>query len=310
MKTHWPNQTENKAASTAQSQSNENDRAPLGYAAVEDLSRHTSFGIGGPAEFFFTPAGRSQLIETARRCREAGLPTYALGKGTNLLVSDEGVKGAVISTAGLQNIEANDGTITADCGVGLPRLIALAEERGLSGLEPLAGIPGSLGGAIKMNAGTASRCIADVIKEITLLTPDGGVFCIGTAEADFGYRCSGLDGAIVLSATFRLLPSDRRRVAQSVRAHWQRKAEKHPTTQASAGCIFKNPPGNSAGRILDHLGLKGAVEGGARISEKHANFIINCGRAKAADVKALIRRAREAVLSVRGIILELEIEVW
>lgn len=277
---------------------------------MENLSGYTSFGIGGPAELFFAPAGRAGLVETARRCREAGLPTYVLGKGTNLLVSDEGVKGAVIATSGLRNIEAEDGTITADCGAGLHRLIAMAEEHGLSGLEPLAGIPGSVGGAIKMNAGTASRCIADVIEEITLLTPDGGVFAIGTGEADFGYRCSGLDGATVLSATFRLLPSDREVVARSVREHWRRKAEKQPMTQASAGCVFKNPPGSSAGRILDRLGLKDAVEGGARISGKHANFIVNCGRATAADVKALIARARQAVLSAQGIVLELEIEVW
>lgn len=306
MRTDWPN----LAALTAGRQSDANSRPPIGYALMEDLSGHTSFGIGGPAEFFFTPADRAELVETARRCREAGLPTYVLGKGTNLLVSNEGVKGAVIATSALRNLHAEDATITADCGAGLHSLIALAEERGLSGLEPLAGIPGSVGGAIKMNAGTASRCIANVIEEITLLTPDGGVFAIGPGEADFGYRCSGLDGATILSATFRLLPSDREVVARSVTEHRRRRAEKHPMTQASAGCVFKNPPGNSAGRILDQLGLKGAVEGDARISEKHANFIVNCGRATAADVKALIARAREAVLSAQGIVLELEIEVW
>ena len=280
------------------------------FVAMEDLGRHTSFKIGGPAELFFEPANRSELVRALHHCRDAALPVRILGRGTNLLVGDAGVEGAVISTAALQATVVAGNTITADCGVGLPELVTLAANRGLSGLEHLTGIPGSLGGAIKMNAGAASGCIADVVDEITVLTPDGEVSSLGRGEVDFGYRTSGLDGAVVVSATLKLSASGPERVFEAVKANWRKKAATQPIREASAGCVFRNPPCDSAGKLLDRLGLKGASEGGAKISEKHANFIINCSGATAADVMALIKRAREAVFRALGITLELEIEVW
>ena len=245
-----------------------------------------------------------------RRCREAGLPARILGRGTNLLVADQGVEGAVISTAGLQGVAIAGDTVTADCGVGLPRLVALAAERGLSGLERLAGIPGSLGGAIRMNAGAADGCIGDVVEDVLVITPGGDIATLDAAEIGFGYRCSGLDGAIVVSATLSLHPSGRERVLRATKAHARRKKMTQPTGKGTAGCVFKNPPSGSAGGILDRLGLKGARAGGAKVSEKHANFIVNSGRASADDVMALIGRAREAVFRTLGIELDLEIEIW
>jgi len=283
---------------------------PQPFVAMEDLSKHTSLGIGGPAELFFEPAGRSDLARALHHCRDAALPARILGKGTNLLVSDAGVEGAVIATRGLRATAVAGDTITADCGVGLPRLVALAADRGLSGLEHLTGIPGSLGGAIKMNAGTASGCIADVIDEITVLTPDGEALSLGRGEVDFAYRSSGLEGAVVVSATLKLRASRPERVFRAVKENWRKKTASQPIGEASAGCVFKNPPGGSAGEILDRLGLKGASAGGAKVSEKHANFIINCNRATASDVMALIRHARKSAFRALGITLELEIEVW
>ena len=279
-------------------------------AAHERLSEHTSFRIGGPAEFFFRPIGRPELIRVMSRCRHAGLPVRVLGAGTNLLVRDAGVCGAVIATGGVRYVSAGPATVAADCGVRLARLIAVAGTCGLSGLEPLAGIPGSVGGAIVMNAGTAAGCIADAVAEITVLTPEGELAVLRPEEAGFGYRSSQVGGALVLSARLKLAPSDPERVRKAVRENWLAKRAAQPMNEASAGCVFKNPPGGSAGKIIDGLGLKGAMAGGAVVSQKHANFIVNAGPATAADVLALIERIRTAVFNALKIRLELEIDVW
>lgn len=276
----------------------------------EDLSRHTSFRIGGPAEFFSQPRNCWALVNTMRRCRAAGLPVRILGNGTNLLVRDEGVRGLVIATRSLRGTTAQGDSVTANCGVGLPHLLRLAEQNGLSGLEPLAGIPGSLGGAIKTNAGTPARCIADLVRCITLLTRDGDVTHVAPSQAGFGYRRSQLDGATVLSATLKLKPSDPERVARLANAYRRKKTAAQPTRANSAGCVFRNPHDDSAARIIDSLGLKGTAVGDAEISQEHANFIVNRNWARAADVLALIKLVQDAVFDALGITLELEIETW
>ena len=279
-------------------------------ATQERLARHTSFRIGGPAEFFFRPETRPELIRTICRCRRAGMPVRLIGAGTNLLVSDRGVAGAVVATSHVRQIEVSDHTITAECGARLSRLIAITATGGLSGLEPLAGIPGSLGGAIAVNAGTNRGCIADVVADVTVLTPAGELEVRQPHEIGFGYRSTKLAGAAVLSATLNLQPSSVRYVRSAVRQNLRVKAAAQPLGEPSAGCAFKNPPGDFAARIIDNLGLKGRTVGGARVSEKHANFIVNLGWATSADVLELIEAVRSAVLAARQISLELEIEVW
>jgi len=276
----------------------------------EYLRRHTSFRIGGPARFFCQPPSSVAFIETIGRCRRAGIPFRVLGRGTNVLVADDGVPCAVVSTHGMRGIAANGTTITACCGAGLPRVLAFAAELGLSGLEPLAGIPGSIGGAVRMNAGTRHGCIDRLVQSVTVLTADDQIAHLSAEEVGFGYRSSGLNGSVVLSATLKLEQSDRERVTRLMQEYRSRKAATQPLGESSAGCVFKNPPGGSAGRILDGLGLKGAVQGGAAISDVHANFIVNRGDATAADVRALISRARAAALEALGVCLELEIEIW
>jgi len=279
-------------------------------ATQERLARHTSFRIGGPAEFFFRPETRPELIRTICRCRRAGMPVRLLGAGTNLLVNDRGVSGAVLATSHVRQIEQSGDTIAAECGARLSRLIAISAGSGLSGLEPLAGIPGSLGGAIAMNAGTNRGCIADVVADVTVLTPAGELDVLQPREIGFGYRSTKLAGAAVLSATLKLKPSSERNVRSAVRQNLRAKAIAQPLGEPSAGCVFKNPPGDFAARIIDGLGLKGRTVGGARVSEKHANFIVNLGWATAADVLELIEIVRNAVFAARQISLELEIEVW
>jgi len=279
-------------------------------ATQENLSGHTSFGIGGPAEFFFRPGSRPELVRTVCRCRHAGLPVRLLGQGTNLLVSDSGVSGAVICTRGVRHVSIGTRSIFAECGARLSQLVKASIECGLSGLEPLAGIPGSLGGAIRMNAGTGSGCIADVLDEIIVLAQDGSLHSLRCSQAGFGYRSSKLGGATVLAASLKLLPLEPERIRQAVRANLAAKAGSQPMRAASAGCIFKNPPGDSAGRIIDSLGLKGTALGGAMVSDRHANFIVNIGRATSADVLALVELVRRRVFEANGIRLELEIDVW
>jgi len=279
-------------------------------ATQEELSGHTSFRIGGPAEFFFRPACRPELVRTIGRCRRAGLPVRVLGGGTNLLVSDRGVAGAVVATTAVRHMSISTRAISAECGTRITQLVKAAAACGLSGLEPLAGVPGTLGGAIRMNAGTGSGCIGDVIDEITVLAPDGRLQNLRASQAGFAYRSSKLGDCIVLAARLKLQLSEPERIRRAVLANLGAKAASQPLREASAGCIFKNPAGDSAGRIIDSLALKGAAMGGALISPRHANFIVNTGWAASADVLALIELVRNKVLHATGVHLELEIDVW
>jgi len=276
----------------------------------EHLSRHTSFHIGGPAELFFRPDTQDELARVVRFCRSGGLPVRMIGRGTNLLINDTGIAGAVVATTGVDNISVSGDTITAECGASLPQILRLALDSGLSGLEPLAGIPGSLGGAVKMNAGTPGGTVADLLDEISVLTADGTIARRRAGDINFGYRRCGLGDDIVLSARLKLARSSSSAVHERMQQHLCRKQTAQPVEHHSAGCVFKNPPGESAGAILDRLGLKGSAVGRAGISQKHANFIINRGGATAADVLALISKARSSVLAATGVQLELEVEVW
>ncbi|HEX9020799.1 MAG TPA: UDP-N-acetylmuramate dehydrogenase, partial [Nitrospirota bacterium] len=239
--------------------------------------------------------------------------------GTNLLVRDGGFRGVLISLQRMNAIEIEReyrsvggifAAVKAQGGAALPGLTLFVAEQGLSGLEFAAGIPGTVGGAVCMNAGTAAGEIGDMIDSVTLISPDGGVVARGREEMGFGYRTSNVpDGHVILDARMILRRDDPEKIKARMKNLLDKRKEHQPFGMPSAGSVFKNPPGESAGRLIEAAGLKGRAIGGARVSEKHANFIVNTGKATAADVLGLMEIVRQTVLDVRGVRLEPEIKI-
>jgi len=278
----------------------------------EPMARHTSLRVGGSVRYFIEPTNTGEFHSIYQRCHQAGLRVQILGRGCNVLVEDGPHPWVVISTAKLNRYIRTGNRIWADAGVSLHRLVTAAEEWGLGGLEPLAGIPGSLGGAVAMNAGGLAGSVNDHLVSAMLAFPGGLPREVGAGELGLGYRRSYLiDGRpCLLSATFELdaAPPDRLRATrESLMDH---KQNTQPMDAYSAGCIFKNPPGASAGKLMDEAGLKGTAIGDAVVSEQHANFLLNRGRATAADIFQLIDLIVQRVREVHGITLELEVKVW
>jgi UDP-N-acetylmuramate dehydrogenase len=270
----------------------------------------TSLGVGGPAEVYLEPAAPGALGAALRVLVGAGVPTVVLGRGTNVIVSDAGVKGAVISTyPGLRKLHIAGSRLVAASGALVGALVHCTADAGLSGLEGLAGIPGTLGGALYMNAGANGACLGDVVESVTVLCPDGSVECLRRDEMSFGYRSSSLrdQGLCVLEASLRLSASDPARVHKRMYEVVASRCEKQPLSARSAGSIFKRPPGDYAGRLLEAAGAKGKRIGDAQFSTKHANFIINLGHATAAEVVKLIVWAQRTVYDQFGIWLEPEV---
>ena len=277
----------------------------------------TSFGIGGPARFFADVRSSEELREMALWARRQGRPYVILGCGSNVLVADEGYPGLVIRNARAERVELLPRQrVRADSGVTVARLLALAVDRGLGGLEHFAGIPSTLGGALWQNlhflAPDRRRGVflGELVEEATVLVGDR----LERVDRDwfrFGYDASRLreTDAVLLDATLRLAPADPERLRATARANLAWRAQRHPPAAArrSAGCVFRNPDGESAARLIDAAGLKGARVGGASVSRQHANFILNDGGASAADVRALIRLVSERVYATTGIQLEPEI---
>ncbi|MFH0963570.1 MAG: UDP-N-acetylmuramate dehydrogenase [Planctomycetota bacterium] len=292
-------------------------RSPAGCTAGfsprfdEKLADKTSFGLGGAAAAFAECRSVDEVRRTREYARERGLAFYVLGRGTNLLVRDEGVAGVVVRLAGREFTRARfDGTsVQAGAAIALPRLLGLAARRGLSGLAPLTGIPGSLGGALRMNAGTASGAIGDVVTEVTVLDASDAVRRLSREEAGFGYRTSALGEHVILGASLDLARSSPEAVRGEMREYRERRRGQ-PTRGRCAGCVFRNPPGEAAGALIDRCGLKGERIGGAYVSRRHANYILADGSATAGEVLTLIERVRERVLEKTGVKLELEICVW
>ncbi|MCL6450023.1 MAG: UDP-N-acetylmuramate dehydrogenase [Acetobacteraceae bacterium] len=279
----------------------------------ESLRRHTSLRIGGPADLFFLPRDEADAQTGLDFARRRGWPCYVLGAGTNLLVRDEGVRGLVVKTApGLSWVRFEGAAVRAGGGFPLARLVRLAADRGLCGAEELAGIPGSVGGAVVMNAGAHGRAIADVLTGARVLFPDGRLEDVGPERLGLRYRGSALvdSGALVVEARLELAPGGdpvelRRRIREGLE---QRRRSQPP--EPSAGCVFRNPsPERPAGWLIEQAGCKGLREGGALVSATHANFIVNVGAASARDVLTLIERVRRAVSIRFGVDLELEIRV-
>jgi UDP-N-acetylmuramate dehydrogenase len=268
--------------------------------------------LGGPAEFFAEPESPDQLIALVRRCHEDGIDMRLLGQGSNILVRDEGVPGVVLhlSAPAFCNIQIDGRTLTAGGGALLGRVVTTTVHRGLAGLETLIGIPGTVGGALHGNAGTHSGSIGQWTIEATVVAANGEVVQRSAEELVFGYRQSNLDDLVVLQASCELEEDNPRELAQRMQKHWIVKKASQPMGHQSAGCVFKNPRGASAGELIDDAGLKGTRIGGAVVSDRHANFIIAEPECTAQDVLRLIDVIRGQVRDRMGIELELELEIW
>lgn len=275
------------------------------------MKTKTSFRVGGPADILAAPANTTELQRLTRYIREKALPTFILGRGTNILVMDGGIRGVVIDLKGLNTLEVREGgAVYSGAGVLLPKLVYFAMEHSLAGLEFAAGIPGSVGGAIVMNAGTAEGEMKDVVESIALMGEGGDISEIKKEALSFSYRNQNLPkGTIVLGATFRLRAGDKEAIKERISTLLHARKAKQPLDLPNAGCIFKNPASGSAGRIIDEVGLKGLQFGGARVSELHANFIVNNGNATAKDILALVDDVMEKVYEKTGIALEPEIKI-
>lgn len=279
-------------------------------ARNEPLARYSTLRIGGPADLLIEPADRDDLAHVVRALLERGTPHVVLGGGSNLLVSDAGFRGAVVRTAGLQAIRFEGTQVVAEAGVNLARLARYCAKAGLRGIEGLCGIPGTVGGAVAMNAGACGIDTGTHLIAADLLDAEGREVSLCPDRLGLRYRHSNLPEhhLCLLSGRFALAPDDPQAISADVARHEEYRRRTQPHSERNAGCMFKNPPGDSAGRLLDAAGAKTLEVGGARISDLHANFIINRGNATAWDVVKLMERAMGRVFDVFGVRLEPEVQ--
>lgn len=278
------------------------------------LREFTTVGIGGPAERMVFPHSAREVQEIVAAERDAGREVRALGAGSNLLVSDGGVRGTVICLKKhLGNVLFAEGSaVVADGGTMLPRFAVLCALSGFSGAAELGGIPGTVGGALSMNAGAYGRSIGEIVEWVEIVDPEGGIHRLAARDIRFAYREAAFPVAgIVVRAGFRLRPANPDDVFALMKTLNEKRRASQPWGERTFGSTFRNPPGGErAAALLERAGMKGACQGDAVFSEKHANFIVNRGRATAADVVALIARGREAVRSLAGIELLQEVKMW
>ncbi len=273
----------------------------------EPAANFTTYRAGGRAEVLVKPADAEELLWLAAWCRASGSPLLVLGRGSNVLVSDKGLPGVAALTERLSKIEVSAGGITAQAGVLWDEVARLSAENGLAGLEKTAGIPGSVGGALRMNAGAFGQETFDRLAFVDAFNSEGKAVRLDKKEIAFGYRrVEGLRGFTLLSARFEFEPGETARLIQDRSCVLAAREAKQPLDHPSAGSVFKRPPGDYASRLIDAAGLKGYKIGGAEVSAKHAGFIINSGSATAADIYALIGEVRARVKEKTGIELELE----
>jgi len=276
------------------------------------MRNHTSFKIGGPARFFITPDTPEELIRVVNECKTAGIKYIVIGNGSNLLFPDEGYDGAVISAKGLDSIELVDETIIqTGAGASLAAIAGFALEHNLAGFEFASGIPGSLGGAVTMNAGAYEKEIKDVFVIANVLDNDGNRRTLTPDEMRFGHRTSVIqkENIIVLGAVIGLQKGDKTAVRERMLDLNKRRAEKQPLEMPSAGSTFKRPQGHFAGKLIMDCGLRGHIIGGAQVSEKHCGFIVNRGNATSEDVLRLIGHIVKTVEGKYGIELEPEVRI-
>jgi len=277
----------------------------------EPLAKRTTFRVGGPADLYIEPASEEDLAAVLQFCGARGLPFFLLGRGSNLLVRDGGFRGAVICLARPQfsRIEVTGYHLYCGAGAKLKSVAVEAKRSGLTGLEFLEGIPGTVGGALRMNAGAMESRMFDVVETIRFMDFGGHVQECGAAEANAGYRsCPLLKDHIALSAVLKGHPASREVIEQRMEAFSQKRWASQPAAP-SAGCIFKNPDAITAGKLIDELGMKGTRVGGAVVSQAHGNFIVTEGKAKAADILKLMEMIKQRAQAERGIELETEIEI-
>ncbi len=283
-------------------------RGPV--VADAPLAPYTSFRIGGPAMLLATPAEREELKRALAFALAEGWPVHVLGGGSNTLVRDGGFRGLAIRLDAFRALERRDDAVAAGAGVRVSRLLAFCCRHGLAGLEILSGVPGTVGGAVWGNAGAWGGAVADVLASVELVTAAGEERTLPRDAIPFGYRASGLPtGSVVTLATFALTPDDAAAMRRRISGYLVRRNASQPVEFRSAGSIFKNPPGEYAGRLVERAGLRGTRIGNAMISAKHGNYIVNLGGARAADVLALVALARRRVREAAGVELELEIKV-
>jgi UDP-N-acetylmuramate dehydrogenase len=276
----------------------------------ELLASHTSFRIGGPADLFVSAKSRADVADAVDNARAAGLPWLVLGRGSNVLIDDRGVRGLVVrnDSAGFL-VDQSSGLVQSDSGVRLPTLGVNTAKAGLAGLEFSVGIPGSVGGGVVMNAGAHGGCVADVLLNAEILVEDRREVW-PRDRFEHSYRTSRLQrerGVVVLGAEFQLAACPPAEALARIAAHRKHRQDTQPT-DPGAGSIFRNPPDNSSGALVDRAGLKGTRRGDALISPKHGNFIVNVGDASSSDVIGLIELARETVLRQFGVLLQPEVE--
>lgn len=277
------------------------------------LRQYTWYQLGGSAKWLCEPRSEAELCALLVRIREAGLPWRVLGRGANLIVRDGGFDGVVIrlSDPVFSRMRVDGEALDAGAGADFQKLIRDSFDHDRVGLELLAGIPGTLGGVIRMNAGGRYGQIADFVRRVRIVRSEGALETRFAREVGFGYRRTELDGCVVIGAELKLASGDGAAARERYREIWNEKFQTQPpVAKRSAGCVFKNPPGDSAGRLLDEVGMKSARVGGAVVSDRHANFIVAQRSACASDVLRLIDIARDRVWSATGVRLELEVEVW
>lgn len=279
----------------------------------EPLSRHTTFRIGGPADYYVMPESVEQVKQVIALCKEQEMPFRVIGNGSNLLCADDGFEGVIIDMVrGLNQCEADaeTGMLTAQAGVLLSALARRAQQAGLTGLEFAAGIPGSVGGALMMNAGAYGGEMKQVVQWARILTLEGEEQVVTLEQLDLSYRHSAIrsHGWVVLEAGFSLQQADAAQIRSTMDDLAARRRDKQPLEFPSAGSTFKRPTGYFAAQLIDETGLKGFTVGGAQVSEKHAGFVINRGGATAADVMALCQAVKEKIFQRVGVELEMEVE--
>ena len=281
-----------------------------GYIGInEPLAKYTSMRVGGPADYYLEPADKFDLVEIIKYLRKHNFPYMMLGRGSNLLVSDDGVRGAVINLeAGLNTVKMEGDLVVAESGVHLTKFVDFCIQNSLAGMEMLAGIPGSVGGAVIMNAGAHGGEMADHLVEVEVFR-DNDIIKVKKEQAGFAYRTSGFAADVVLSASFRLATGNKEELLNRRRELILKRNISQPLNLPNSGSMFKNPPGTFAAKLIEQAGLKGKRVGNAQISEKHANFMVNLGDAKAADIMTLIQLVRRTVHQNTGVLMELEVKL-
>ncbi len=277
----------------------------------EPMKKHTTFRIGGPADYYLCPHSTEELQKILQICRENNIDFFILGNGSNLLVSDKGYRGAVIQLwKNFSDIMVEETAVTVRAGAFLSKVAAEALEEGLTGMEFASGIPGTIGGAVVMNAGAYGGEMKDIIKEVTVLTKKGEILTLSKEEMKFGYRTSAVKekGYVVISVVLQLEKGDKEEIRKVMDDLKERRVTKQPLDMPSAGSTFKRPEGYFAGKLIMDAGLRGFSVGGAQISEKHCGFVVNKGNATAADVLGLIGEVQKRVQEQFGVVLEPEVK--